>query len=830
MMTIFGAAGTLRTPLVRAPLVQTPVLRNPAMRLAAIALALAAAVMLLAACQGDDAPPTAPAATTAPAAAQAQTTAPTQPAATQPSAMAEQTPAPTTAAQTQTTGPTPAPTQPSATRAPTPAPTPVADPIAVVASNTILADIARQVGGNLVAVNQLIPAGSDVHAWQSAPRDSVRISEAAVIISNGAGLAPQVDDLIENAASAAAVRVVASDGLDAMELVELPFPGMDDHGHDDHGAEKTADGRLLVGDGESDKLSVIDLESGTVMPDAFELGSRAGRIYATPSGRYAIAVSSDANNAHIFDGGIYQVEHGDHFDRYENPVSRLDIDLMGDNPVHMYVGDEWATIYYDGSGDVVLIEEHELEHDGASYAPPKFNAGPHHGASIPLEGDVFATTVQHPDYASDPEMYRLPSQVSIRDEAGMTLYTAAAECPDLHGDAGNGHMAVFGCTGGVLMVEAHDGAYEDAFIAAPAGSADDFRLTSVWGYHGLDHFFALGSAVGLYQVEPEAGTMEQLIPATDALRPIQVALSYDGELLLVVMSDGEVRMYDAHDADLMASATGILSDTIDAGFWARPHIATAPGRIFITDSGAGEVIALDTHDLDEVGHWDVSGKPTKIAFVGILDQDEHGDEHDDHGDDDHDDHDDDHDADHDDDRDDHDDHHGHDHSAGDPHFWQDPRLVVHYAEQIAAGLAMADPDNAKAYADNAAAYIGELNELDEYISNALSSIPAAHRTLVTFHDAFGYFGARYGLEVMAFVGGHGGDVAPDDIVSVLNLVREQGLPAIFSEPQFAADALEQVARDADIKVGVIRSIPDRDGLGYIEMMRGNADTLAESLR
>lgn len=815
MMTIFGAAGALR-----APLAGTQLLRNPAMRLAAIALALAAAVLLLAACQGDNATPTAPAATTAPAAAQgqAQTPAPTQPA-----ALTGQTPSPTTAA------------QPSPTQAATPAPAaPAADPISVVASNTILADIARQIGGNLVAVSQLIPAGADVHAWHSAPRDSVRIGEADVIIRNGAGLAPQVDDLIANAADADAVQVVASDGLDAMELVELPFPGMDDHGHGhdgdaDHGdAEKMADGRLLVGDGESGQLSVIDLESEMVMQDAFDLGARAGRIYATAGGRYAIAVSSDANNAHIFDGGIYLEEHGDHFDRVENPVRRMPIDLMGDNPVHMYVGDEWATIYYDGSGDVVLIEEHELEHDGDGYVPPRFNAGAHHGAAIPLEGDVFATTVQHPDYASDPEKYRLPTQVSIRDEAGMTRYTADAECPDLHGDAGNGHMAVFGCTGGVLMVEAHDGAYEDAFIAAPAGSPDDFRLTSVWGYHGLDHFFALGSAVGLYQVEPEMGTMAPLIPATEALRPIQVALSYDGELLLVVMSDGELRMYDAHDAALMASATGVLSDAIDTEFWGRPHIATAPGCIFITDSGAGEVIALDTHDLDEVGHWEVSGKPTKIAFVGILTDGDHPDAgHDDHDDDDHgdDDHDDD---DHDDD--DHDDDHGHEHGAGDPHFWLNPRLAVHYANQIAAGLAMADPANAAAYEANAAAYIGELNDLDAYISNALADIPKAQRTLVTFHDAFGYFGARYGLEVMAFVGGHGGDVAPNDIVNVLNLVREQSLPAIFAEPQFAADALEQVARDTDIKVGVIRSIPDREGLGYIEMMRGNADTLAESLR
>ena len=150
--------------------------------------------------------------------------------------------------------------------------------------------------------------------------------------------------------------------------------------------------------------------------------------------------------------------------------------------------------------------------------------------------------------------------------------------------------------------------------------------------------------------------------------------------------------------------------------------------------------------------------------------------------------------------------------------------------QIADGLAAADPDGAPVYQANAAAYVTELEALDEYIAGAMAGIPAEHRTMTTFHDAFGYFGARYDIEVMAFVGGHGGDVAPDDIVRVLTLVAERGLPAVFAEPQFSADALEQVARDAGIAVGAIRSLPDAEGMGYIEMMRANADSLASLLR
>ena len=692
-----------------------------------------------------------------------------------------------------------------------------AEPLNVVASNVVLADLVAQVGGDRVSIHSLVPAGSDVHSWQSSPQDSVRIAEADVIVSNGAELAAQVDDLIESAASADAVQVVASEGLEAQELVELPFPegDHDDHGHDDH-HDVELEGRLLIGDGEGSGLTVIELHSGEVHQNEFDLGSRAGRIYPTTSGRFAIAVSSDANNVTVLDGGIYLEEHGDHFDLVEAEASAVNLDLSGDRPVHMYISGEWAAIYYDGSGDIVLINEHELEHDGDSYTPTILNAGPHHGAAIPLEDDLFAVTIQHPDFDSNPQEYRLPIGAEIWDLHGHALYTGEAACPDLHGDAGNGHMAVFGCTGGVLAIEAHDGHYEDWFIEAPAGSPDDFRLTSVWGYHDLHHFFAMGSSVGLYIVEPEDGFMEQLIPATDSLRPIQVAISHDGELLIVVMSDGEIRVYDAHDADLLVSSNEILSDNIETGFWARPHIATAPDHIFITDSTAGEVIALDAHDLEEVNHWEVDGLPTKIAFVGVLGEGEHEEEgHDDHGG--------------------HDAHghghgHGHDHGAGDPHFWQNPRMAVHYVNQIADGLMAADPDNASVYRDNAAAYVAELEALDAYIADALAGIPDDHRVIVTFHDAFGYFASRYDMEVMAFVGGHGGDVSPDDIVRVLHLVEDKGLPAVFAEPQFSADALEQVARDAGVAVGLIRALTDKTYPQYIDMMRANADALAELLR
>ena len=104
--------------------------------------------------------------------------------------------------------------------------------------------------------------------------------------------------------------------------------------------------------------------------------------------------------------------------------------------------------------------------------------------------------------------------------------------------------------------------------------------------------------------------------------PLTWLISHDGETLLVVMSDGEAPNVRRRTiSTCVASASDFLTEPVETGFWARPHVTTAPGAIFITDSVGGEVLQLDDHDLEVVNHWDVEGNPTKIAFVGILRRD-----------------------------------------------------------------------------------------------------------------------------------------------------------------------------------------------------------------
>jgi manganese/iron transport system substrate-binding protein len=175
--------------------------------------------------------------------------------------------------------------------------------------------------------------------------------------------------------------------------------------------------------------------------------------------------------------------------------------------------------------------------------------------------------------------------------------------------------------------------------------------------------------------------------------------------------------------------------------------------------------------------------------------------------------------------------HGHEHGAGDPHFWQNPLFTIHYVERIRNRLIQADPANAEVYNRNAAEYIQQLRELDREIAQTLNQVPPERRHLVTFHDAFGHFARRYGWRVSAFVPSGAGEVTPEKVVSVMKVMKAEGIPAVFAEPQFRQDVLEQAARDIGIRVGTIYSDTLDDKVPtYIEMMRFNAKSLAEQLR
>ncbi|HCP22652.1 MAG TPA: hypothetical protein DIT90_00845 [Dehalococcoidia bacterium] len=173
-----------------------------------------------------------------------------------------------------------------------------------------------------------------------------------------------------------------------------------------------------------------------------------------------------------------------------------------------------------------------------------------------------------------------------------------------------------------------------------------------------------------------------------------------------------------------------------------------------------------------------------------------------------------------------------DHHAGegDPHFWQNPLYTVEYTETIMEGLIQADPENQASYRSNFDSYKEQLIKLDFDIASTLNVVDEDKRKLVTFHDAFGHFAERYGWEAVSFVASDASQVTPNAIADVLERVREEGIPAVFAEPQFSSELLDNAAKVSGAEIGII--YPDLPGGGvdsYINMMLFNAKSLARLL-
>ena len=215
-----------------------------------------------------------------------------------------------------------------------------------------------------------------------------------------------------------------------------------------------------------------------------------------------------------------------------------------------------------------------------------------------------------------------------------------------------------------------------------------------------------------------------------------------------------------------------------------------------------------------------------IRPIRLEDDDDHHDEHaekDDHAKDDHD-----HAA-----RDDHADEH--DHGAFDPHAWQNLANAVIYVDNITAALAKADPANASAYYGNRAAYVAEIEALDAKIRKIVEGLPEDRRTIVTAHDAFGYFSQTYGLRFVAPSGvSTESDPSAADVAALIRQIREEGIEAVFVESITDQRLLEQIADETGASIGGTLysdalSGPDGPASTYLDMMRHNVEMLAGAL-
>ena len=167
-------------------------------------------------------------------------------------------------------------------------------------------------------------------------------------------------------------------------------------------------------------------------------------------------------------------------------------------------------------------------------------------------------------------------------------------------------------------------------------------------------------------------------------------------------------------------------------------------------------------------------------------------EHDDHGHDEH--------KEHAHKEDKHDDHQGHAHGEHDPHIWLDPMNAKVILNEMVEHLIENDTKNASKYKSNLKKALKDIDKLNKDVKKELSKSTAS----IVFHDAYQYFEKRYGVNILgAFTVNT--DIMPgaEQLAEIREIIEHDKVTCVFSEPQFNPDIIKAVAKDMNIKTGVV---------------------------
>jgi len=174
-------------------------------------------------------------------------------------------------------------------------------------------------------------------------------------------------------------------------------------------------------------------------------------------------------------------------------------------------------------------------------------------------------------------------------------------------------------------------------------------------------------------------------------------------------------------------------------------------------------------------------------------------------------------------------------NSADPHAWMDASYGLIYAQNIKDALIELDPEHTEAYQANFDLYAKEIAALHRYIQEQINQIPEQQRVLITSHDAFQYFGRRYGLQLESILGtSTDAEAQTTDVIRLTKVIKSSGVPAVFIESTVNPKMLQQIAKDTGVRIGgklFSDSIggPESEAPTYLDMLRYNTDTIVKAL-
>jgi len=174
-------------------------------------------------------------------------------------------------------------------------------------------------------------------------------------------------------------------------------------------------------------------------------------------------------------------------------------------------------------------------------------------------------------------------------------------------------------------------------------------------------------------------------------------------------------------------------------------------------------------------------------------------------------------------------------NSADPHAWMDFKNGLQYVLNIKDALVALYPKYESQLEMNYNKYISEIKAADLYVQEQINLIPKDKRVLITSHDAFEYYGKRYGIQLEALMGiSTNSDARTSDIIRVSRIIKEKNIPSIFVESTINPKLIQQIAEDSNITIGgelYADSLGEEDSEAgtYITMLKHNTDIIVQAL-
>jgi zinc/manganese transport system substrate-binding protein len=181
------------------------------------------------------------------------------------------------------------------------------------------------------------------------------------------------------------------------------------------------------------------------------------------------------------------------------------------------------------------------------------------------------------------------------------------------------------------------------------------------------------------------------------------------------------------------------------------------------------------------------------------------------------------------------DEHGKTRKITDPHAWQSLANGRIYVQNIRDALIAADPSGKDTYEANATKYLAAIDDVEKLVKDSIAKVAPERRKIITTHDAFGYFGATYGMEFIAPQGvSTESEASARDVARIIRQIKAEKIPAVFLENVTDHRLLDQIARETGAKIGGTLysdalSEPNGPAATYLDMFRNNIRAFSAAL-